>query len=332
MANVFLQLSRVWRRRLSIFTIVTLGGGLLWGCAEPADFHGGVDQDLERESGRLASAPQKSFKFPGGKSNTRFKVATFNIENYGKSGADDFSLTRDEKLQKFLATHFSDVDVLAVQEILDPIKFAALAAFRFQCHGYGPGWPSSHKVLVCLRAGLGFKPVASDDNLWIEELGENYLRPGVHGVITDVSGKSEYFYLINVHLKAKPGVQNTAKRMKQAEVIAEYLDAAPSGLPQILTGDFNTHFDDVDTMHGIFTNKNSDIDYIENTLPKTYLYSSAGKKFDHFWFSNIIVQSTDVDVSSTLPCAQDTDAASYSEYKKFISDHCPVFVSLQASK
>jgi predicted extracellular nuclease len=298
------------------------------GCGKPTDFDYGAGPD----SAQVAAAPQKGFKFPGGKSNTRFKVATFNIENYGSKGtAADFTAMRDEKLQEFLITHFSDVDVLAVQEILDPIKFAALAAFRFECHGYGPSWPSSHKLLVCLRSGLGFKPVANDNNLWIEELGANSLRPGVHGTITDQSGKSEYFYIVNVHLKAKPGVQNTATRMKQAGIIADYLDAAPSGLPQIVTGDFNTHFDDVNTMNDIFTAKNSDIDYIENSLPKTYLYSSAGKKFDHYWFSKIVVNSTDVDVSSTMPCAQDTDAASYADYKKFISDHCPVFVSLQAN-
>lgn len=275
----------------------------------------------------------KTLKFPSDSGRKNFKFASFNIENFGDGQDKTFLDTRRTKLRNFLESNFHDVDVLAVQEIKDPENFKSLVAPNFECFGGSAerSFRAQH-VLVCLRPGLTMKVASNDDNFLIEEIARGELRPAVHGIITDKKKQIEYFYFVSVHLKAMVGEEFSATRLEQSRTLADFLQKAPKHLPQIIAGDFNTHNDDLKKISAIFSEKVGDLEYVGNNLNKTYVFNEeSGSKLDHFWASNIIKKSASIKVTSTAPCSSNLPSEdSFFEFKKFISDHCPIFLSLEA--
>ncbi len=262
-----------------------------------------------------------------------FKFAAFNIENFGDGPDAAFVKTRRERVQQFLDDHFQDVDVLAAEEIKDPQDFEKLVAPRFSCYGpdAGRNFRAQH-VLVCLRQGLSFKVAPTDDNFLIEEIASGDLRPAVHGIITDETQKTNYFYFIAAHLKAMPGPEFSQVRLKQAEILADYLAKSPLNLPQIIAGDFNTHDDDLKEITQIFSDKVADLVYVGNNLNKTYVSSEdSGSKLDHFWASDVLKKSASIKVTSLAPCSTNLPSEeAFRGYKDYISDHCPIFMGLES--
>jgi len=145
----------------------------------------------------------------------------------------------------------------------------------------------------------------------------------VHGYLKTKRGR-KLAYIIGVHLKAQD--YSAEVRYKQVTTLARYIRDKDPEVPIILTGDFNTHGEDLQEFNRIFSRYRTPIRHVRNPWPYTYRTVENAQKFDRFWIDR------DIDVLEKMyvsaPCAdwetENDPMYQLSKYNRYISDHCPV--------
>ena len=185
---------------------------------------------------------------------------------------------------------------------------------------------SAHKhqyIVICARQGLHLEPFRGDDDYQIESVAISYnLRPAVHAQITQ--GSQVLAYVIGVHLKA--GINDFWKRNRQMELLTNHLvNEKPIATPTILVGDFNSFENELNHYENLFYSMNLSLRPLRFS-DFTYNNGVHKSQFDHIWLSHHLkaLESPSIDGI----CNNFHDNKKLDFYNYYISDHCPVSVTL----
>jgi endonuclease/exonuclease/phosphatase family metal-dependent hydrolase len=268
----------------------------------------------------------------------RLRMATFNIRWYGLDGSLDGEFgteSRNASIRAFIDEHLDDHEVLVFQEIIDVELFRDEIMFDRTCVSYASFQRKHQFVVVCHADDVAFVPLDDEQDYRLDSINlGGFLRPGVHGKLTDLAGRP-LAHLVGVHLKA--GSDSTHTRVEQAEILADYTRqrGEVSGSPFIFIGDFNTLAADatgleVDDEILLAEVLEEDGELVHALAPVRYTWRSRfgrGARLDHAWVSNNI---SVLDVAVPGPCNVNfrTDADTLIEYYDTVSDHCPISYDL----
>jgi endonuclease/exonuclease/phosphatase family metal-dependent hydrolase len=245
------------------------------------------------------------------------RIATFNIENYPKSteqAAGAFALIAALKL-----------DVVAVQEIMDPVHFSSTARSKL-----GPRWRFLHtEGGPDHRVGILY----NRDRfrlLSVRELPQTVTYPGAKPALEARLRPREggaVVRVITLHLKA--GGDHFETRKRQLDALQVVLTrAAESSDRVVILGDFNAT-GDPDRRRIRDLADHLDMEWATEPLACTSYWDREdgcfGSALDH-------ILSSDVpdDVDAMGPCR--TEGCDRKDrcpiYREQISDHCPVVLEL----
>lgn len=253
-------------------------------------------------------------------------VTTFNIKFFGVNGNPDNapgSETRVATIRDHLTRENLWTDVMVFQEIVDvDLLKRSVLGNGYRCESYD-GIEGHQHVVICAKSEYTMAKARDDDNFAIEDvtLGEDRYRPAVHGVVKNRSGRA-LLHVMAVHLKASPDYSDT--RIRQTEIIADYLEQRVETAPVVLLGDFNTYGDDTGNISSILSEAGTGLVEVETSGNYTWRSGSRGNKFDHAWVSNGL-QTSNVRIAG--PC-NGNDRAAINTYNQKVSDHCPVTLTV----
>lgn len=173
-------------------------------------------------------------------SNANLKIATFNIENFGRKGVQkDIELLRKIILEM-------DADIVGVQEIVKKNKFKKFIIKKLpdyelilsKCGGRG------EQYLGFIYKKERLKLVKFFEDKRVAQMRGNRcdsLRPAAVGIFQDLVTEKKIAAL-SVHLKAGGGKRNYKRRKKQYKVIGQLISEVKSKYTEniIAMGDFNT--------------------------------------------------------------------------------------------
>jgi endonuclease/exonuclease/phosphatase family metal-dependent hydrolase len=198
------------------------------------------------------------------------------------------------------------------------------------------GFTGKHQhVMLCHGDDITFVREADDTNFAFEALNLGGLRPGLHGQLVDAQGNA-IAHIIAVHLKAKE--DSTAKRLEQARILSERLDALAAtgdGVPVIVVGDFNTHRADVtglaqndEILLGEVLEAGDRVRRVDQGVVHTYRErNGVGFRLDQAWMSpGIEIDAVEVPGPCNLDFA--SEGAAIVDYYDHVSDHCPLSLRL----
>jgi len=249
-------------------------------------------------------------------------VTSLNIQWYGRGGriegnrSDEY---RQKRIKEFLTQEMPSSDVYAFQEVIEPELIAKLVP-HMECHTYDVDNKRAQHIVLCANPLIIVGKEVDEPT----RLGRFGLRPGV---ILKVRGDDGgVVSVVGVHLKA--GKNDTQTRLDQLKA----LSVSPFLTEKtIIVGDFN-NYDKVST--GL---EQDDIGLMELLLNpegfakldnKTATYLGYNNRvFDWVWIKGL--SSTPVNVIG--PCRQDSvrkPFKSYGFFKRFVSDHCALQVSV----
>jgi endonuclease/exonuclease/phosphatase family metal-dependent hydrolase len=245
------------------------------------------------------------------------RIATFNIENYPKS--------QEQAVGAFALIAGLDLDVLAVQEIMDPVHFASTARgklgeqWRFVFAKKGP----NHRVGVLYdRSRFALLSVREHAETIVYEGG----KPALEVRLRPREGGSP-IRVITVHLKA--GGEHFELRKKQLDALQVVLTkAAQSSDRVVVLGDFNATSDQ----------DRARIRAMSDALD--WEWATEGLKCTSFWdrpdgcfgsaLDHVITSSDPDEVQAMGPCR--TEGCDRKDrcpvFHRQVSDHCPVLVEL----
>ena len=263
---------------------------------------------------------------PGGKG--ELTLAQFNLRWFGQrkvDGAENkehIEETRVPTIRKHMADSALFTDILAFEEIVD-VKLLAegLLERRYNCVSYPHKEPDHQHVVVCVKPHLRFEKANDARSYTLDEVDLNGdLRPAVHGIVKTSSGKP-LMHLFAVHLKSAPDFSST--RLKQMQIIAEYIKRQNTNLPAVIVGDFNTYNDDPENFTRILAGNQME----EVPSPEAYSWATTHEsyepaKFDRAWITGSLADK--VNSHHVIgPCNQN-DRGRLQRYNDTVSDHCAV--------
>jgi endonuclease/exonuclease/phosphatase family metal-dependent hydrolase len=245
------------------------------------------------------------------------RIATFNIENYPKSP--------EQAAGAFAVLAGLDLDVVAVQEITDPVHFASTARSLL-----GERWRFLHPQLGPeQRVGILFDQERFK-LLSVRELHETVVYPGAKPALEARLKPREggrALRVITVHLKA--GGEHEAIRKRQLDGLQAALTEAAVGSDRlVLLGDFNaTGQPDRKRIRSLADEL--DLEWATEPLACTSFWDRAdgcfGSALDH-----ILSSSEPDEVQAMGPCkSEGCDRKDRCPiFHRQISDHCPVVLEL----
>lgn len=245
------------------------------------------------------------------------RIATFNIENYPKS--------QEQAAGAFAVIAGLDLDIVAVQEIKDPVHFASTARSRLGNH-----WRFLHpKVSPEQRVGILFDRKRFE-LLSVRELLQTIVYPGAKPALEARLKPREggrVIRVITLHLKA--GGESFAVRKQQLDALQPVLtEASESRDRVVILGDFNATGDaDRDRIDALADSL--DMEWATEDLKCTSYWDRVdgcfGSALDH-----ILTSSDPDEVEAMGPCKSEgcdrKDRCPIFHHQ--ISDHCPVIVEL----
>ena len=297
--------------RLTYLTILILTGLYLIGC----------NQRITGSSGDRDTTDSQSLVNKIGSDQT-FEIATWNIENYPQAGETTVSLVKT--IIKDL-----DVDMLGVEEI------ASVSSFNRMLDDM-PGWKgvlsedvyssgSYQKTGIIYKSS--FISVRQVKNIFTDD-GYAFPRPplAAYVEVKDLQGVKFDFNLIVLHLKAKSGESNEARRRSACEKLKDYIDQEiQSGADPdfIVLGDWNDQLNDPDSLNvfKVFLDDTADYTFLTAGLRNQYSYISNAYKS---LIDNILITAdvrTEYDRGQTQVLYLDDSIKNFS---KTVSDHRPV--------
>lgn len=270
-------------------------------------------------------------------------VTSFNIRYYGRTDRPDevpLPSERNQHIKDFIQDEIPYSDVYVFQEIMDKDELIKNVLSRdLKCISYDNDKENHQFIVMCARSKYQWKVDRSnDDNFVIEEvsLGSSGMRPAVHAILQDSKG-NDLLRVVGVHLKAFP--VRTDMRALQMEYIAKHLAKGDRSIPTVITGDFNTYYEDqtglslpdVDILHQKIRDQKLDLEVANHPSDYTYRSGQYRSKFDHFWKSKSLRSQGPVQVTGHC---NDADVVAKSltpdDFYKYVSDHCPVTLKVRA--
>ena len=247
------------------------------------------------------------------------RIATFNIEDFPKD-------------QRQIEGAFDEIaalgaDVLAVQEITDPARFAAEAAnrlggaWKFTAIDTAPGHPTHHLgVLFDARRWTLVETRSHDET----RLGGRY-KPTLEVRLRPADG-GDLLRLLVVHLKASG--ENAEIRARQLVALGQIIAARPTE-HTIVLGDFNATSDrDRDGIRALAGR--SRLTWATEALGCSAFWSRDDgcfrSRLDHVlsWAAPGTVEAAGA--CATHGCEWEAQCPTYAEH---VSDHCPVVVTIE---
>lgn len=250
----------------------------------------------------------------------RLRFATFNIENYPASDAQEAGA--------LAAIRDTGASVVAVQEIMDPPRFR-----RALRHALGGSWSTAFVVLE--DRSLHAVGLAFDRRVvrlgWARTNRATLVYPGARPTLEARlyrrrGGTAMRVFVI--HLKA--GGDGNAQRARQLEALAPSLAAARAdGDDVYVLGDFNaTGPDDRALIERVSTR--TGLTWASRDLPCTAYWDRddgcLGSALDH-----VLTPRPPRDIFAADPCRRDGCAMRdrCPTFVHVVSDHCPVVVELR---
>lgn len=263
---------------------------------------------------------------PGGKG--ALTLAQFNLRWFGQRKVDGaekkeaIEETRIPTIRKHMADSGLFADILAFEEIVD-VKLLAegLLERRYNCVSYPHKDPEHQHVVVCVKPHLRFEKAPDARSFTLDEVNVNGdLRPAVHGIVKTSAGKP-LMHLFAVHLKSAPDFSSI--RLKQMQIVSDYIKRQDSSLPAVIVGDFNTYNDDPENFTRILAGNQME----EVPSPEAYSWATTHEtyepaKFDRAWITGRLADQ--VNYHHVIgPCNQN-DRGRLQRYNDTVSDHCAV--------
>jgi len=239
-----------------------------------------------------------------------------------------------------------DIELLAVQEIVDPVLLRDSAKIYLgeQFEVIYAEAKSSQKVGFLYDSSV-LELIGEQEIYSNVALGpDSYLRPAFRAFFRYKNGGYD-FHAISVHLKSSP------RGWKQREKQWVYLDEILSTLPEksgdgdiILLGDFNNvsergtaEFDEIMAKLGFYRLTAEKTDISSNFWqPDWQVERIQGSLIDHIFIS---ANSTNEYIKNSLNvagmCAENADEYKGEEIPDFynrVSDHCPIYGSFRADQ
>jgi hypothetical protein len=280
-------------------------------------------------AGGSSDFAQASVDASGGKG--QLTLVQFNLRWFGQrkiESGDNKEIIEETRIPT-IRKHMTDSglmgDVLAFEEIVD-VKLLAevLLERRYACQSYSHKDPDHQHVVVCVKPHLRFEKAPGAKSYTLDDVdvtGE--LRPAVHGIIKTSSGKP-LMHLFAVHLKSAPDFSSV--RVKQMQVISDYVKRRDDNLPVTIVGDFNTYNDDPENFTRILSSNQME----EVPSPESYSWATTHEtyqpaKFDRAWMTGALADK--VTFHHVIgPCNQ-SDRGKLQRYNDTVSDHCAVKTS-----
>lgn len=251
------------------------------------------------------------------------EIATWNIRNFPSGPTRNQTIADVVEIIRDL-----DIDVFAVQEIADTTAFRqvldSLADYAgvYSSDTYSNGYQKTgviyRKTLLTLTART---QLFEDD--WYA-----FPRPPlkVH-LRAERNGKVFDFNLIVLHLKAKGGSDNIARRRDAVQKLHQYVTSQIQGGDDpdyVLAGDWNDELLDPDSVNVFLPFLNDAVNFVMLTLPLAQQgdYSYIGyyrSLIDHIVLTTSI-QTEFPDIVTEVIHIDEV----YSAYKENVSDHRPV--------
>ena len=236
-----------------------------------------------------------------------FEFATWNIEQFPK---------KSDATIEAVVGHIKkwQLDMVALQEVVSEKAFNELVE---RLEGFDGVLVQNQSDL---RLGILFKSAEYELKASRElPLGDRYAFPRKPFLVELVRiADSEVIQIINVHLKARGGASNIARRLKANEELFAYAEAElnkNSSQKMILLGDFNAELESEEMSFWQADGSSYDVETLELELSDRYTYLGSFKSMiDHIVTVNFTVDETIIPEPFL-----DLDS-----YENVISDHLPV--------
>lgn len=277
---------------------------------------------------------------------TNLEVSTFNTRWFGLSVQDPRSgnmkpvppavLEERARIMKdFIEKNIQNKDVISFQEVVDVASLEALLPKGWHCASYKMQNLYHQRVALCASGKYQLLNPPYDTDNSIEEVAtdSDWSRPALRMDLADLNGK-RIVRIVGVHFKSAPTFSK--ERQRQASVIAEDLAKDPT-VPAILLGDLNTYSakqtgedkDDVEKIVSALQKTDKSFQGIPHNVRYTYRSYKYASLFDHVLVNRGIKAKAAPNVYAV--CNNSQEGQGYLDFKyyyKFVSDHCPVSVSL----
>ena len=248
----------------------------------------------------------------------------FNGSWFGLNGDPNNSSGNEQRVpewRKFLQNNTLLSDVLIFEEIVDiNLLTSSVLNDKYTCQTFTRSNPKIQHVVICVKPQLRLD-VADDANSYALEQVDvtGTLRPAVHGILKTQDGR-RLAHIFGVHLKANSDM--SATRLKQTQIIADYIKNQKAHDPVIIMGDFNTFGTDPASMENQFKVDN----LVELSLPEPYTWASVTENFppaklDRVWLSDALVSH--VSYAHVIGPCSSGDTSAIASYNNKVSDHCP---------
>jgi len=254
-------------------------------------------------------------------------LAQFNLRWFGQpklegSAKELIAENRVPTIRKHMTDSGLMADILTFEEIVD-VKLLSdvLLEKRYNCYSYTHKDQDHQHVVVCVKPSLRLEKAPGAKSYALDEVNVNGdLRPAVHGIIKTSSG-TPLMHLFAVHLKSAPEFSST--RVKQIQIISDYIKRDNSRLPNVIVGDFNTYGDDPENFTRILSGNQME----EVPSPEAFSWATTHEsyepaKFDRAWITGHLADQ--VKSHHVIgPCNQSSRDA-LQRYNDTVSDHCAV--------
>ncbi len=263
-------------------------------------------------------------------SNDLFEIATWNIENFPKAGSQ--TVNDVAQIIKDL-----DIDLIAVQEVTSIRSFNDLVDKL-------PGWRGvlSNDVYSSgsyQKTGILYKvdfiTLSGIQNIF-ENDGYAFPRPPLEAYVTvkDQDGVKFDFNIIVLHLKARGGDSNEARRRSACEKLSSYIkDEINAGADPdfVVLGDWNDQLNDPPQTNVFtsFLNDAQTFTFLTANLGSQYSYISNSFKslIDHILITEDVRQEYGQGNCQVLYLDQE-----YISFVSNVSDHRPVMAQFKGFK
>ncbi len=278
----------------------------------------------------------------------KMSVSTYNIRNFGKSN----NSTNLYQLEKIIENLNSEI--IGVQEITDPAKFAKFIAKNFNQYSLvfskcGGGGGQKLGILYD-RTKWSLSELIEDDRVaqhlaFSPDKKCGSLRPALIAYLKNKK-TSETLVFINNHLKAGSGPRNYSRRNAQYKMIAQIAgELKQKGYENIvIVGDLNTTG---------YQDRTQDYQNFQGLLYRTDLNTTATKTsctsywsgedrgdnieeastLDHILYSDRFMTYNSISVKLGAHCervkCQDTSSYNLGVSYQEVSDHCPVTLTFK---
>ena len=260
----------------------------------------------------------------------RFEIATWNIENFPKANSQ--TINNVAQIIKDL-----DLDLYGVEEITSIRSFDDMLKKLPGWKGvlsndtYGNG--SYQKTGILYKSS--FISVAHVQNIF-EDDSYAFPRPPLEAYVTvkDLDGIKFDFNLIVLHLKAKGGSSNEARRKSACEKLHQYISneiAAGADSDFVVIGDWNDQLNDPPESNVFepFLKDSDQFTFLTLGLTNQYSYISSTYKslIDQILLTNSALREYGNGTCEVLYLDQE-----YTSYVSYISDHRPVMARFNGFK